>query len=174
LNEKFAGEIFVSIDGRLVAAGSYSSDAQVIRSTRLFGPEGKILRTFNMVFRSADISADGFVLVDRNTLVYGSMAEKDPDVLWSTNSREEVITAVKLADGHIAVAVEKISVETGTPIYQNRSLVVLNDKGMIVAKRVLGGVSTKPVTLGVDGGVLKMFSGKEQTSIELQQLEEQP
>lgn len=153
-----AGEVFLAANGKYLVAGSYVAGVSPRFVTVLFDGRGTMVRTFDMLFRYADISAEGgqLALTDRNSILLTTTQPEAPVVRWSTDSRDRIITGVCFFDAFIALTTEQILVEDGTPYYTDPRLVVLDAHGMLRATRVLEGKSKNPVQLVRKGSEVVM------------------
>ena len=168
-----AAEVFLSTNGDYVLAGSYSSGDRIERSTVLLDRRGNILRTFDTIFRHADFAEeDGrVVFTERNGIVIASIDGKEASVRWSTKDRNEVVTGVRFAAGHVGVVVEKVTLETGKPRYNNPQLVVLNQQGQQVLNKQLHQISEDPASLKIDGETLTVSSGSAKLQVDVSKME---
>ncbi|MEK9137068.1 MAG: hypothetical protein AAB393_08095, partial [Bacteroidota bacterium] len=158
LEGKSAGGVFLSDKGSYVLACSYSSDGGVRRSSVLLNATGELLRMFNTLFRTADISEESghLVLADRNDVLIASLEMSGAEAWWRTRKKENVVTAVKCSAGFVAAVVESVSVESGAPIYHNPNIVVLNGRGEVLLTRSLHGSSGQPSSIEMDAEALRL------------------
>jgi hypothetical protein len=168
-----AGEVFMSQSGNHILAGSYTSNGQLILSSTLLDGNGQVLRTFPFLFRYADVSTDDsrFVLSDRNRVVIGSMVGTDEPAMWSTVRKEDIVTEVRFVEDRIAVVVESVSISTGTPVYHDPTLVLLNEQARQVLRKQIESTSGAPAFLEVLGDTLTLSSGKNRMMLKLDRLE---
>ena len=173
LDLKIAAEILLSANSEYVLAGSYTSDDRIERSTTLLDKDGKMQKMFHGIFRYADFDEEEnrVVFTERNAVVIASIYDGEPSVRWSSNSREEVVTGARFAGCYVGVVVEKVSLETGKPLYNNPLLVVLNEKAEVLLRKQLVQVSEHPATLRTDGEILTLSSGGSQVRVDVREIE---
>jgi hypothetical protein len=174
--EKTAGEVFLSSDGTYLLAGCHSSDREIVMSTLLFDQSGNLVRTLDILFRYADIAPkrNMLVLSDRNLVILESLDGSTDRLSWSTARTEEIVTGIRIVDGHVAASVESVDLATGAPRYTGATLVVLKRNGEEFTRRVLKGSSAYPAVLNVDDAAVTISSGKRKTSIPREQIQESP
>ncbi len=166
LRGKNAGEVFISNDGQMVAAGSYEVGGNNVRMTETFDASGKPLRPFNILFRYADVARDAkIVLADRDNILLASLRGDDSPVQWPRSSGN-LITGVRWVDGFVAVVIESVNLPNGSPVFSNPSLVVLDMKGKKVAGTQLRTSSATSARLIVDTNSITLKSSASQTSIQ--------
>ena len=71
----------------------------------------------------------------------------------------------------VGVVVEKVSLETGKPLYNNPLLIVLNEKAEVLLRKQLVQVSEHPATLRTDGEILTLSSGGSQVRVDVREIE---
>ncbi len=170
---KKAAEVYLSSNSKFVAAGSYTMAAQLVSVTQTFGEDGKEMSTFSKAFRCADISNDGLIAFsDRNSITLASVSAGQPMFTWNTKQKEDIVTAVKLVSNFVASSVENVSAESGTPMYHNPALIILNRKGDVVSTQSLTGSSQKPSKLIASGGDIILSSSTSTTKVSLKSLKE--
>ena len=171
LKAKHAGEVFLSTNGKLVAAGSYEVGRTILRSTEVFDDFGMRIRELNMLFRTADIADDGrIVLADKNNIVLASLIDKNSSAAWTSRVPNQVITSARWVRGFVAFVIESVHLPKGSPMYEHPSLIVLNLKGNEVARTSLRSSSPKPAALGFDSQRITLSSARAQTAIALSSL----
>jgi hypothetical protein len=173
LSLETAAEVFLSTNGEYVLAGSYTSGDRIERSTVLLDRSSKVLRTFDTIFRHADFAEEDrrVVFTERNGIVLASIDGKEPSVRWSTKDRNEVVTGVRFVAGHVGIVVEKVTLETGKPLYNNPQLVVLNQQGQQVLNKQLHQISEDPASLKIDGKTLTVSSGSSKLEVDVGKIE---
>ena len=167
-----AGELFLASDGTYLVAGCYASDREIVASTVLFDAHGGIVRTLEALFRNADIDPERNILAlsSRNELVLESLDGLARRVSWSTARAEEIITGIRLVDGHAAAAVETVDLGSGAPVYARSALVVTDRSGEEVERRVLEGSSSHPAVLEVEEDAIIISSGERTAGIRRDEL----
>ncbi len=164
LGAKNAGEVFLSNDGQTTAAGSYDVERN-LQTTETFDAAGKSLRTFNILFRHADIaSGNSIVLADRDNVLLASLTSSETPIKWIRPSGN-VITGVRFVDDFVAVVVESVNLPQGSPLYFDPSLIVLDAKGKKIAGTELHSSSANSAALIVDRGNIIVKSSSSQASI---------
>jgi hypothetical protein len=171
LKGKNGGEVFISDDARFVAAGSYAVAEKVFRTTEVFDATGKVVRTFDVMFRTADIASDDRIaLADRDNVLIASLRDKASPVKWSKSASNDIVTGVRFVNNFVAFSVETVNLPKGSPVYVNPSLMVLNVKGKEVARSRLRASSSTPATLTIESQRIVLRSSKSQTRVALSSL----
>ncbi len=170
---KNAGEVFLSSDGKTVAAGSYDVEKNNVRLTQTFDAQGTPLQRFDILFRYSDVASDGrIVLADRDNILVASLRGDESPVTWSRSSGD-LITGVTFVDDFVALVVESITFQNGVPVYNNPSLIVLNRKGEKIAGTQLRTSSPGSAGLIVDETGITLKSSSSQVSISRSSLKQE-
>jgi hypothetical protein len=171
LNGKQSGEVFLSSDAKFVAAGSYTFGETILRATELFDVSGKVVRSFDFLFRQADIADDGRVLLaEREKVLFASLSNTQKPVRWNAGGANQVITTARIVDKFSAVVVETGNLPNGKLVYQNPSLVVFNTHGKEIARTKLNSSSQSPAQLTIGTKELKLSTPSAQRTLSLASL----
>jgi hypothetical protein len=155
-----AAEIALSEDGRFLVAGAYDGAVPPREVTVLFDGDGQEAWAREGSFRYADIDPAGkrILLADRNTVTIVPASSPDPEGVWRSGRREQVVTGVRWAGDRAAVAVEEVSLDSGVPMYVTSTLLLLDRTGAVLDRRDVAVPSAHPSALRVEADRVELRS----------------
>ncbi len=172
LRGRHAAEVFLSADERYIVAGSYTMESNLKSSTQLLDLHAKQLHTYDGAFRLADISPDDRIaLADRNSVRLFQISNSVPAFVWTTNQKEEILTSLRIVNGHVVAVMELVVMESGIPTYKKPTLIVFDSKGSIVTQSALNTSSQHTATLVVGTKNITISSGSAKKTIALSEFD---
>lgn len=173
LQGKNAGEVFLSRNAQYLAAGSYTLGEKILRVTDVFDARGKRVASFPFLFRQADISAHGdIVLTEREKALFASLTGAHTPAQWSAPGSNQVITSVQFLGKarYAALVLETAELPQGKIAYRDPNLIIFNEHGKEVARKKLISSSNTPALLTVSAHEVKCSTPSTHATLSLSSL----
>jgi len=167
LPEMQAGEIFLSVDGRLIVAGGSSVAEEVSVSSSILAWEGVLLDTVAMDFRLADLAPGGsrVVLSDARRALEVDLQSGEHRQLWLESRPEAIITALQYHPRGVVLVSQTVEFRGGPALYGTTRVLLMSPEGGTLLDRMLEGGSDQPASVAEEAGGIRLTIGETTTSL---------